>query len=107
MHFYFIIFFLKKKHSKISLPNRSGAIDFHSYGKAIFGLITQKKKKINLLGQLILRSFGYTKQYSPNEEILGKVGYHMKEIIRQKSGIMYESIRASDFYPTTGSTDDW
>ena len=73
----------------LSLPNRSGGIDFHSYG------------------QLILRSYGYANNLSPNENILRAVGDGMRQIILKKSGMRYESTRAAELYPTTGSTDDW
>jgi len=56
---------------------------------------------------MILRSFGYTYTFSPNEQILEKVGNGLREIIKAQSGVAYQSERAAELYPTTGSTDDW
>jgi len=73
----------------LGLRNRAIGIDLHAYG------------------QLILRSYGYTADPSPREDLLREVSHGMQEAMRTVHGAVYTSMRAAELYPTTGSTDDW
>jgi len=72
-----------------SLKHRIAGIDFHSYG------------------QMILRSKGWTKAKSHDENLLHKMATDMKSAIKKVHGTTYKSEAAAGLYPTTGSTDDW
>jgi len=71
------------------LPRKIAGIDFHSYG------------------EMILRSKGWTKAKSQDENVLRKMASDMKKGIQQVHGTKYKSEVAAGLYPTTGSTDDW
>jgi len=72
-----------------SLPRKMAGVDFHSYG------------------EMILRSKGWTKQKSADENLLRKMAHDMKQGIAKVKGTKYKSEVAAGLYPTTGSTDDW
>jgi len=71
------------------LPRGVAGIDFHSYG------------------ELILRSKGWTRNKSEDENLLNKMAEDMKTTISKVRGTKYTSEVAAGLYPTTGSTDDW
>jgi len=66
-----------------------GAIDWHSYS------------------QLILRPYGWTRNDSPDEAFLKRVGDGMRDVIRSVSGVSYTSQKSIDLYVTTGTAQDW
>ncbi|ORY31560.1 Zn-dependent exopeptidase [Rhizoclosmatium globosum] len=72
-----------------SFPNRYAGIDFHSYG------------------ELILRSWGYTTDDSPNEAILKTLGDGIRDAIFEVHNETYTSEKASGLYLATGCADDW
>lgn len=71
------------------LKNKVSGIDFHSYG------------------ELMLRSKGWTKQTSKDENMLVKAADNMVNAVKKVRGTSYKSEMAAGLYPTTGSMDDW
>ncbi|KAI8999208.1 hypothetical protein BC832DRAFT_228024 [Gaertneriomyces semiglobifer] len=77
------------KNFVLSLPNRAGGIDIHSYG------------------QLVLRPWGWTATPSSGEAQYKRLGDSVQAAIRAQSGVSYQSIPGADLYPASGATDDW
>jgi murein tripeptide amidase MpaA len=73
----------------LALPNRKGAIDFHSYS------------------QLFLRPYGWTSQNCPHESLLNTAGANIVRAIQSYQNRVYQNIRSIDLYVTTGSASDW
>lgn len=72
-----------------SLTGLVAGIDVHSYGG------------------LILRSYGWTTDPSPDEAILKPMGDAIAENMNAINGIGYESQRSGELYPAAGAMDDW
>lgn len=73
----------------MNLTNLAAGVDVHSYG------------------ELILRSYGWTTDPSPDEEILKPIGDAIAENMNAINGESYESQRSGELYPAAGAMDDW
>jgi len=73
----------------ISLSNKIGAIDIHSYG------------------QYILRPYGWTTALHPEEVTLRQLGQAVVDRIADTNGATYSNIRSAQLYPVSGASDDW
>ncbi|KAJ3024009.1 UNVERIFIED_CONTAM: hypothetical protein HDU68_008354 [Siphonaria sp. JEL0065] len=70
-------------------PNLYSGIDFHSYS------------------QIVMRSWGWTMNDSPNEAILKKLGDGLVAAIASIHQVKYTSEKAAQLYPASGCTDDY
>jgi len=66
-----------------------GAIDWHSYS------------------QLILRPWGWTRNDSPDEQLLKSIGDGIRQAVLESGGVPYTSQKSIDLYTTTGTASDW
>lgn len=72
------------------LKNSLIAVDLHAYGN------------------LILRSWGWTYDSHPNEDVfLNELGNTVRSAMIEGGGQSYQSITGADLYPVTGAHDDW
>nr|ADK37837.1 putative carboxypeptidase precursor [Entomophthora planchoniana] len=72
----------------LSISNRYGGIDVHSYG------------------QYILRNWGWTEKLSQNEKVLEPLGKLIQSAFKTK-GYSYTTQTSADLYPASGALDDW
>jgi hypothetical protein len=62
---------------------------------------------VHSYGELILRSYGWTTEPSPNEEFLKPIGDAIADNMNAKNNENYESQRSGELYPAAGAMDDW
>ncbi|KAJ3345506.1 hypothetical protein HDU83_004043 [Entophlyctis luteolus] len=67
-----------------SFPNKYSGIDFHSFG------------------QLVLRSWGWTTDPSPNDAVLQQLGDGIATAIASVQGTVYQNENAASMYPASG-----
>lgn len=62
---------------------------------------------VHSYGGLVLRSYGWATEPSPDEAILKPIGDAIAENMNAIHGMGYESQRSGELYPAAGAMDDW
>lgn len=79
--------------------------------QAVQELINSRKPysllDLHSYGQLFLRASGFTTEPTKEEPLLKRIATRVVKAVQSVTGAAYRSIRASEFYPTTGSLDDF
>lgn len=62
---------------------------------------------VHSYGALVLRSFGWTAEPSPDEETLKPIGDIIADRMSNVANMPYDSERSGELYPASGAMDDW
>lgn len=62
---------------------------------------------VHSYGGFVLRSFGWTVDPSPDEEILKPIGDIIADKMSNVDNMPYDSERSGELYPAAGAMDDW